>query len=300
MDESAPPLAEYLGTIIEDLAPYHFERMRLVKQQTLHLAANWKTVRDNFLEQYHVDFIHPQHASMVDCSNSQNELYPFGHSSTSVKGFVTNPRYPIPSQVPDRLKVRLSHIGLDWRQFENKVPDIRAAACAQKRKIGAELGFGYDEFSDEQVTDVLQYDIFPNVFMTIRPEEVWIYGARPHPQDPDQCIFDKWTLQVPAEIAVDVTTGRNLGVDENLLRVESDDRPEPEVFTRDMIESKEKTLGVTIDQDVFFLPYMQAGLHSRGFSHALLNMDEARIAHFHAWVDAWMSASPWPDKAAPR
>ncbi len=299
MDERAPPLADFLGAIMGNLAPYHFERMRLVKHQTLILDANWKTLRDNFLEQYHVDFIHPQHATMVDCSTSENELYPFGHSSTAVKGYVTNPRYPIPTHVPDRLKARLGQLGLDWRDFDNRVGDIRAAVCAQKRILGAELGLDYGPLSDAQVTDVLQYDLFPNTFMTIKPEEVWIYGARPHPKDPDRCLFDKWTLQVPGEVAVDTKRGRNLGVDANLIRYERDERPEPEVFTREDIESGAKTLGVTIDQDVYLLPYMQAGMHSRGFSGAVLNMDEARIDHFHRWVDAWLRASPWAEAEAP-
>ena len=59
MDPDAAPLEDYLGSIIGNLKPYHFEKMVLAKHQTVKLDANWKTVRDNFLEQYHVDFIHP-------------------------------------------------------------------------------------------------------------------------------------------------------------------------------------------------------------------------------------------------
>jgi phenylpropionate dioxygenase-like ring-hydroxylating dioxygenase large terminal subunit len=293
MDERALPLSTFLGEIAKRLAPYHLERMRLVKQQTLLLKANWKTLRDNFLEQYHVDFIHPQHATMVDCYNSANELYPFGHSSTAVRGFVTNPRYPTPQQAPERLRVRLAQIGLDGRDFEQSVSAIRDAACAQKRKLGETLGYRYDELNDEQVTDIFQYDLFPNSFMTIRPEEVWIYGARPHPTDPDSCSFDKWTLQIPSEHAVDQARGLNLGVDASLLRFSGDERPEPEVFSQEDVMSGARTLGITIDQDIRYLPDMQAGMHSRGFSQAILNEDEARIRHFHAWLDAWMNGAPW-------
>ena len=68
MDENSPSLETFLGPIIDQLKPYKFEEMNLVKHQTVDvLETNWKTVRDNFLEQYHVDFIHPQHASFVDC-----------------------------------------------------------------------------------------------------------------------------------------------------------------------------------------------------------------------------------------
>jgi hypothetical protein len=37
---------------------------------------------------------------------------------------------------------------------------------------------------------------------------------------------------------------------------------------------------------------MQAGMHSRGFSHAVLNEDEARVQHFHDWLELWMSENP--------
>ena len=46
----AVPLAEYLGPITSNLKPYHLENMVLAAHQTVALDANWKTVRDNFLE----------------------------------------------------------------------------------------------------------------------------------------------------------------------------------------------------------------------------------------------------------
>ncbi len=293
MNDDAPPLDEFLGLIIPQLAPYRFEKMRLVKHQTVHLDANWKTLKDNFLEQYHVDFIHPQHASFVDCCNSKNDLWPFGHTRTSVEGFVTNPRYGIPSEVPDLMKMGLQAIGLDPDAFKGRVPAIREAASKQKRKIGEELGFSYSEFNDDQVTDVYQYDFFPNLFMTIKAEELWIYGPRPHPSDPNKCFFDKWTLQIPAEVAVDKDRGLALGADPGLLRYENDDRPEHDVFTQDDVIAGKHTMTITIDQDIYYLRDMQAGMHSRGFSHALLNEDEARVQHFHDWVDVWMEDDPF-------
>jgi len=300
MNPDAPPLATYLGATIGALAPYRFEKMRLVKHQTVALDANWKTVRDNFLEQYHVDFIHPQHATMVDCCNSHNDLMPFGHTSTAVEGFVTNPRYPIPHEVPALMQIGLRNLGLDPKAYTGAVPRIRAAALAQKRKIGAQLGYSYDALSDAQVTDVFQYDFFPNLFMTIKPEELWIYGPRPHPTDPGKCYFDKWTLQIPAEVAVDQDRGLNLGVNPGLLRYAQDPRPDHECFTQDDVIAGSHTLTITIDQDIHYLRDIQAGLHSRGFAHALLNADEARVQHFHDWLDVWMTGDPFAGHARGR
>ena len=52
------------------------------------------------------------------------------------------------------------------------------------------------------------------------------------------------------------------------------------------------SLTITIDQDIQYLPDMQAGLHSRGFSAAVLNADELRLQHFHDWVDQWLQPDP--------
>jgi phenylpropionate dioxygenase-like ring-hydroxylating dioxygenase large terminal subunit len=282
MTDDAPPLIEYLGAIVENLAPFHFENMVLAKHQTVLLDANWKTARDNFLEQYHVDFIHPQHASLVDCCNSTNLLFPYGHSATMVEGYVTDSRYPVPEETPAHLVELLQGLGLDPADFNGRVPEIRREIQKHKRKVGDELGFDYSELSDEQVSDVWQYDIFPNTFMTIQAEELWIYGPRPHPSDPDKCYFDKWTLQIPLEVGVDKERG--LTLNPRLEVSKSDERPEHESFDAQAVINGEHSLTITLDQDIYYLADMQAGMHSRGFDSAVLNQDEERLQHFHDWV----------------
>ena len=282
MDLDAAPLEHYLGPIIDNLAPYQLENMVLTEHQTVSLDANWKTVRDNFLEQYHVDFIHPQHASFVDCCNSTNIVWPYGHSATMVEGFLTNSRYPVPHKTPAHLAPLLQGLGLNPDDFDGKVHAIREAVQRQKRKVGTELGFDYARFSDEQVSDIWQYDIFPNTFLTLQAEEVWIYGSRPHPLDPNKCFFDKWTLQIPIELGCDA--GRGLTLNPSLTVSSHDDRPEHTIFTAEDVIAGKHTLTMTLDQDIYYLADMQAGMHSRGFDCAVLNEDEVRVQHFHDWI----------------
>ena len=45
---------------------------------------------------------------------------------------------------------------------------------------------------------------------------------------------------------------------------------------------------ITIDQDIYYLADMQAGMHSRGFDGGLLNVDEVRVQHFHDWLDSFL------------
>ena len=288
MSNNPAPLKTFLGTIMDQLNPYHFENMELVKHQSVTLDTNWKTARDNFLEQYHVDFIHPQHASFVDCCDAQNYLWPFGHSHTWVESPVMNPRYDMPEEPPDYMKQYLIGLELDPEDFNGKVPDIRNAVQKQKRIIGKKLGFDYSELSDEQVSDVFQYDIFPNIFMTIHAERLWIFGPRPHGADPNKCIFTKYSLMIPEDKIRDKDKGLEL-LPGSYDYSYSDTRVEHEVFTRqDVIEGR-NSMTVTIDQDIHYLNDMQAGMHSRGFDKAILSKDEERVQHFHDWVDNWLS-----------
>jgi phenylpropionate dioxygenase-like ring-hydroxylating dioxygenase large terminal subunit len=274
MDPQAKPLADFLGQIRAELAPWGFERMRLTKDQTVSLDANWKTAVDNFNEQYHVDFIHPQHASFVDCANAANMLWPQGHRSVAVRGYVVNPRYPIPDELPALLESAIAPLGMKAEDFRGRVPDLRRAVQCRKRQIGADLGFDYDALSDDQLSDVWQYDLFPNVIMTIQAEELWIMRPRPHPTDPDKCFFDKWTLRMPTSATESA-------------------RPTREVFTQDEVIAGGYSMTITIDQDIHLLRQMQAGMHSRGFRRAFLNDDESRVQHFHDRLDEWMEpASP--------
>lgn len=288
MTEESASLETFLGPIIDQLNPYHFENMKLVKHQTVSLETNWKTVRDNFLEQYHVDFIHPQHASFVDCCDANNDMWPFGHTRTMVLSPVMNPRYSMPEEPPDFMSQYLNGLELDPKDFIGKVSEIREAIQKQKRVIGKKLGFDYSEFTDDQVSDVLQYDIFPNIFMTIHPERLWIFGPKPYHSDPNKCSFSKWTLQIPKNKIRDDKRGLEL------LPGSSDyeypkDRAKHEIFSREDVVEGRNSMTITIDQDIHYLNDMQAGMHSRGFEAAVLNNDEERVQHFHNWVDNWLS-----------
>ena len=292
MDPDAPPLRSFLGPVMDTLEPYHFENMVLALDQTVSLDANWKTVVDNFNEQYHVDFIHPQHASFVDCCNGDNELWPYGHRRVMVEGYVTNPRYGVPDEVPPILAAAIEPLGMDPADFRGRVPELREAVQKQKRKVGEELGFSYAHFTDEQVSDIWQYDLFPNIVMTIKPEELWIMRPRPHPTDPNKCFFDKITLQIPAGEGADTSKGLMLVGDEQAKVTAPGGRPEYQSFDQEDVIAGRHTMTPTIDQDIHYLRDMQAGMHSAGFSRAWMNEDESRVQHFHDWLDVWMEGNP--------
>jgi len=160
----------------------------------------------------------------------------------------------------------------------------------QKRRLGAQLGFDYSRLSDEQVSDIWQYNLFPNVVMTVKPEEVWVMRPRPHPHDPNKCIFDKWTLVMPFEQRSTDVALVLIGDPQAAKVMASGERPEREVFSQEKVNDKTHSLTETVDQDIYWLPNMQAGMHSAGFEAAYLNDDENRISHFHDWLEMWLHA----------
>jgi nitrite reductase/ring-hydroxylating ferredoxin subunit len=288
---SPPPLLEFLGPVVEHLGPYHFEQMTLVEDQTVHLNCNWKAVVDNFSELYHVDFLHPQHRRMVDCCNDTVHLFEHGHTGLAVPGATFNPRFAVPGEPTDIHAAQLKGIGLDPKEFVDRVPEIRRAVQLQKRKVGLEMGFDYGELSDEQLSDVWQYNLFPNVILSFTPGHLWLMRPRPHDSDPGRCEFDKFSLLMFANPELGGQAGdRDDNVDNEKARshvsmpgTKPADyvRPERDVFGYGEVVAGHKTMTDTIDQDVELLGGVQAGMASAGFDTTCLNDDEMRIQHFH-------------------
>jgi len=288
--EQTESLESYLGPVADLLEPYHFEEMTLVQDQTVHLDCNWKAVVDNFGELYHVDFLHPQHKRMVDCHNDTVRLFEHGHTGVEVPGATVNPRYPVPDYPTDIQSSQLTSLGLNPADFKGRVLEIRQAVQKQKRLINADLSMNYHRFSDDQLSDVWQYNLFPNGILSFTPEHCWILRPRPHPTDPQKCEFDKISLVKFADSANPDKDILGPGKSARLLDAAGTtnshrDRPERDVFSYDQVIRGEKDMTDTINQDVALLAGVQHGMASKGFERVFLSDDEIRVQHFHDHVD---------------
>jgi choline monooxygenase len=59
LDDSAPPLVDELGDLPERLSGYRLAEHRLLQRVEYEIAANWKLVGENFMEYYHLPWVHP-------------------------------------------------------------------------------------------------------------------------------------------------------------------------------------------------------------------------------------------------
>lgn len=288
------PLRDFLGPIVEHLHAYRFADMTLVEDQTVHHHCNWKAVVDNFSELYHVDFLHPQHKRMVDCCNDTVHLFENGHTGLAVPGATVNPRFPVPDEPTDIQSAQLQSLGIDPADYRGRVLEVREAVQKAKRQTGPQKGLDYSEFTDDQLSDVWQYNLFPNVIFSFTPEHCWVMRARPHPSDPQQCYFDKMTLlkfaKQDADAAGEGIVGPGREAAQSSTELAADYvRPTRDVFDHLAIINGEKTMTDTIDQDIELLGGVQAGMASKGFESVWLNDDEMRVQHFHDELDRLIS-----------
>lgn len=60
LDGQAPPLTDWLGDLPERLGGYRLEEWEVQRSRAYHFRANWKLVAENFMEYYHLPWVHPE------------------------------------------------------------------------------------------------------------------------------------------------------------------------------------------------------------------------------------------------
>ena len=198
-----------------------------------------------------------------------------------------NSRLPIPEEPNFYQRVQLEKYGVDPADYNGRNLDIRLDVQKYRRDKGSELGFDYSELTDERLSDIEQYNIFPNMMFTAQPESALVMRARPHPTDPNKCFWDKYTfkLQPNPEVAQRAGVEFRPSNPKDLLPIP---RPVHDEFEQDDVIAGLKTMDITVDQDVHLIRDVQAGMHSRGFISQILSEEEVRIQHYHDWLDYFM------------
>jgi hypothetical protein len=174
----------------------------------------------------------------------------------------------------------MSEWGLDPAHYrgEGALDRIRLDIQGQKRKLGPGRGFRhYEHLADFQLTDYIIYNFFPNSVITVGPDGVQLLRPRPHPSDPEKCLFDHWWMVPPIEgrrFTPSPAGGPDLPVEDAPL---------------ELIRYGEKTLGTTSDQDLSIAAVQQLGLHSAGFGHHYLCNQERRVQNFHERLNDYLA-----------
>ncbi len=79
---TAPAFAQHVGNLDELIAPWETERLFVAETHEYEIAANWKTITENYHECYHCPSIHPALCDVTPVDSGQN----FAHDGLWVGG----------------------------------------------------------------------------------------------------------------------------------------------------------------------------------------------------------------------
>jgi len=91
LDDTAPPLEEWLADVTPRLANYDVESLEFIGGRRWTIACNWKLYVDNYMEGYHIPFIHP---GLNQALSPDVYTYKLGDWSNEQYGAEPHPRGP--------------------------------------------------------------------------------------------------------------------------------------------------------------------------------------------------------------
>jgi carnitine monooxygenase subunit len=288
MDESAPPLLEFLGVIPEHLAAYPIERFRVSKDDEICWGANWKTALDAFLEFYHGAIVHPELGPVCETYHIQYDQYPLGISRMLIPmGYVPDLNADT-DVVNEGLKSMVREYGGNPEEFTHlKGTEYQQAIVTTKRRWARKNGLDFfDNLTDQQISDVWNYHIFPNVTLNIYPNALLIQRFLPHPDDPNQSIYNPISMNLPvADPDYKMFDITNIGKGHSGETMWTGIPRPPRTYPK-----TDEELGFVLAQDAYLVPHVQAGIRSRAYKGYRLGEQEIRIRHYLAELERYLSA----------
>lgn len=288
MNKDCVSLREYLGPIWDDWSRYDLESWKRYVGKTVTLPCNWKVVLDNFNESYHVPTVHMAATTKTDRRKIQGgvntnyketsfDLSNEGHNRMVMEGGYGVGSTDKEGNIMEPLASELRLWELDPAEFKGRPADTRVALQHAKRQLGASRGYHhYDNIPLEQFTDAFHYTLFPNFAVSIWADGFHFLRARPHPTDPEQCIFDNWWYCSQPE-------GETAPVSTMMGLIDRDAEPEHQVF-----DLGEQSMGKTIDEDIQVFVRQQRGFRSRGYKGVYLSKQESRVRRYHELIDDYI------------
>ncbi len=276
LDLDAEPLAEFLAPVPAETAWLRPDEYACRALVTVPLPCNWKTGIDAFSETYHVQGIHRQMIPSTNDVNGPQEVWerhgrlnqPYGIPSPRLRDGATD------QQIWESFcATQGERVGRPSQDDPGPVPErepdesVRTLLARLIRERQRSEGVDLDDFTDAQVTDLHQYNCFPNISPVFLVESLALLRTRPG-ATPDDCLMDLFYFSrvapgAPRERPVDLT-----------------------------MEAENAQLGGVFNQDVENLLRAQRGLHQPGFTHLTLSREEMRIESLHRNLERYLGIEP--------
>jgi phenylpropionate dioxygenase-like ring-hydroxylating dioxygenase large terminal subunit len=280
MQDDPPSLDQYLGVLPEHFRNWGMENRYVELHMAKELPCNWKTAQEAFLESYHVFETHPQLLQGVGDANVQYDTYGDHVSRFYAASGVNSPHLDAPLSEQDLVSVMMVGDRSVLDQSKLKVQPGENARIVMARFLRKQLGEKYKTdlsgFSDSEMIDTIEYNVFPNMFLFPGLSLPMVYRFRPIGRDPHRCLFDLLFLRpLPSD----------------------GERPEPAnvVFVKEddsysTVPGMDPAFGAVYDQDTNNLRAQQQGfMASKKGAQTLGNYQEVRIRHLQQTFDKYMT-----------
>ena len=275
LDEGGESLADFLGELTQQLAPYRLQDMRLLEYKTFLWDSNWKVACDAFNESYHFRGLHPQ---MLKWADEKARIELMGDHSRMINRYgTTSSPYTGTTEIYPELKEWMVYNGMDPEAYQGAPEDVWKTKADFVRSIQdtENITAPYANMTDDQLTDVYHYFIFPGFAMNVFPEGINGFRYRPHESDPQKMYYDLIML-------VHYPAGEELACEHAFFE---------EKVQYDKIADTPMSYIVTdvLQQDADNVSINQRGLNSDGFRGLYLGEQELRLRHFHKCVDRYLA-----------
>lgn len=312
--ENPEPLLDFLGPVVEGLAPFEVDKMRLIRYRTTVMDCNWKVGLAAFNEAYHVEATHIWDLSGYAASRMNGMRRPARMSAAAVDRpspdsridardpegrtpgayqflYETFPTHNKMRNVPELVteSARLGDLG------DPKKAALEMLGLQQMISLAHQDDLDYVESLSDVPADVTSVKFFADVRRAVGTAKGVDYSHIPDEDIVsaiDYCIYPNlvgpisagnWILfrfrpngDDPDTCLYDVMFMHRFGRDEDVPAVKHEFYPR----WQDHDE-----WGPTIGQDLWNMAHVQAGLHQSSFQGLRLNRQEAGVRNFERFVD---------------
>lgn len=290
-DPDAPSFEETISGIAAALDPNDFERMRVNWWHQVHYSANWKVVQETSFEDYHTMQTHPEMACFL--KDEQYNPLAYSHFRTDWRGHgwadKHAPRRLVRAGEPQHVPQTDPSIASDAEVFfaaskamwDGARCGTNAHYLAIMEQLLRELPRPHEDFFSRfdarvyadaaergvrlpspNANTTSHFTVYPNFTGVVMLGCALVYRSRPHATDPNKCVYDFWSLEIPPE-----------GTPVRRPKVAADDAPAWEDLW-------------FFHQDGSNIERMQTGLQTSGIKHFRLGVDiERLIINWHAALD---------------
>ena len=297
------PFDDFIAPVRQWIEDFAIGDMHHYWWKSIEVPANWKVAQEAFFEAYHVSATHPQLEKVgrelvygnredrgedMTHRNVRYEALAHGHgrffagAKTPIQGHIQEPKEDPLAEMEARLMLLVE--GMDamvLREDVEVLRTLRGKPIPPGSSLGGEFVKALYAQAAEQgrpmpkpSPEILgmwggEIFIFPNFLILPQAGNVEFYRSRPHPTDPDRCVFEIYSAKTyPAESKIPRATVQHV--------TDLEDPGQLLLIPR---------------QDLGNIPRIQRGLHSRKMRQTwLAENQEKLILNMHRELDRYLGA----------